>query len=219
MTDNTSIFRNACKEGDLNTVKISIKNGADIHSMDEYGLRFAYECGHREIVDHLIENGADISCQDNIIFRWASFRGDLGFVKFLHAKGTQTQVEIDKALNWACMEGHKEIIDYLIKNGANVYNNDNYPMRISERYGHIQIYNYLLDRFFTTRTVELSVKEFLKRKKIIPCDITIWYKNGGFSFDEIIYQKDFDDTFEFIKGYKDCMETVKRIKVKEYIKR
>ncbi len=63
----------AAANGHLNIVKLLIKEGADIHSMEEYALRQAAKFGHLDIVKYLVAEGADFDIRKSEPFRLARF--------------------------------------------------------------------------------------------------------------------------------------------------
>jgi len=58
--DLTSLFIQACKEGDLDRVKYLCEAGADIRSDNDLAVIWASENGHLEVVKYLVSLGADI---------------------------------------------------------------------------------------------------------------------------------------------------------------
>ena len=86
------------KRIDLDVIKSLFKEGADIHSCNDYALRWASEYGHLEIVKFLVENGADIHVWDDYALRRASQNGHLEIVKFLIKKGADIHIREDEAL-------------------------------------------------------------------------------------------------------------------------
>ena len=69
--DNSKGLHIAARKGYLNIVKFLIKEGADIHSMDEYALRQAARYGHLDVVKYLIAEGADFNIKNGEPFRLA----------------------------------------------------------------------------------------------------------------------------------------------------
>jgi ankyrin repeat protein len=52
VNQNEKLF-NACKTGDLKTVKHLVESGANIHAADDFTLRWATAKGHTKIVNYL----------------------------------------------------------------------------------------------------------------------------------------------------------------------
>lgn len=73
----------ACKTGDLPSVKKLVENGADIHSDNDFALRNASENGQLEVVRYLVENDADIHAKDDLALRNASENGHIEVVRYL----------------------------------------------------------------------------------------------------------------------------------------
>lgn len=69
--------------GDLNGVKQTIENGADVHTNNDESLRMASNNGHLNVVKYLVENGADVHAENDYSLRWASFYGHLDVVRYL----------------------------------------------------------------------------------------------------------------------------------------
>ena len=74
--------------GFLPGVKLALKNGTDVHTQNDYALRWASGNGHKDVVELLLKNGANV-----------------------HAYN-------DLALQWASENGHKDVVELLMKNGA-----------------------------------------------------------------------------------------------------
>ena len=92
---NKELLENA-KQGNLEKVKSSIKQGADVNAKNSYGwtaLIWSAREGHLEVVKYLIENGADIEAKDDD--DWT-------------------------ALILSSSEGHLDIVKYLVEQGADV---------------------------------------------------------------------------------------------------
>lgn len=107
------ILNETSKLGELNYVKWSLKEGADIHSGLEAPLMYAIDGGQLEIVKYLAEHGADI-----------------------HAGN-------DHALIEASRNRHLEIVKYLVEHGANIHAYDNEALKYAKYYGHSEIEEYL----------------------------------------------------------------------------
>ena len=66
--------------GELNLVKISLKKGANIHTQDDYALRWASCNGQLEVVKLLIKEGANIHDE---ALKYPRYYGHLEVVEFL----------------------------------------------------------------------------------------------------------------------------------------
>lgn len=76
-------------------------------------LELAAEKGHLEIVKYLVSNGANIHTSDDYPVRWAAYKGHFEIVKYLAGKGANIREKDNFALKMAVAEGHMEIILYL----------------------------------------------------------------------------------------------------------
>ncbi len=100
-------------DGRLDYVMIALKNGADIHKVSDYTLRWASERGHLDVVKYLVSQGADIHAGTDYALRFASERGHLDVVKYLVSQGADIHARTDYALRFAGENGHIEIVKYL----------------------------------------------------------------------------------------------------------
>ncbi len=143
---------NESGNGRLDHVIISLKNGANIHGLDEYSLRVASRCGHLDIVKYIVElKGANIYAQDDYALRWASLNGYIEVVKYLMGlkpDGANIHAKDDYALRWASLNGHIEVVKYLVElkpDGANIHALDDEALRYSSRYGYLDVVKYLVE--------------------------------------------------------------------------
>ena len=100
--ENQADFMAACKNGDYETAKLLLKNGANINKADKYQrtpLYVACRYGYLEVVKLLIQKGAYINGAD----------GDQDQETPLHASSKY---------------GHLEVIKLLLKNGADINKSD-----------------------------------------------------------------------------------------------
>src|SRR3989338_7549375 len=88
----------ACKNGDLNTIKYLVSHGVDIRYDDDYVVRLASKYGHLEVVKYLVEQGADIRAYDDDSVGMASKNGHLEVVKYLVSQGADIRAENDWAI-------------------------------------------------------------------------------------------------------------------------
>ena len=92
MSDLDKQLIEASKKGDLDKVKHLVKNGADIHTQDDYVLIWSAIYGHLDVVKYLVENGANIHTQDDYALRWSAGYGYLDVVKYLVENGADQKV-------------------------------------------------------------------------------------------------------------------------------
>lgn len=122
---------NAAIQGNLDKVKMLIKNGAKINIRDSRGtlpLVGASTTGRLEVVKFLISQGADVNASANLnrnnninSLMIASANGHLEVVKVLVENGANVNAKTNDggtALMMASAYGHLKIVDYLIENGA-----------------------------------------------------------------------------------------------------
>ena len=104
---------NSSKDGHLEVVKYLIKNGANVHAMNDKALICASNNGHLEIVKYLIKNGANVHADNDYALRYASNNGHLEIVKYLIKNGANVHAMNDLSLGWASKNGYLEIVKYL----------------------------------------------------------------------------------------------------------
>jgi len=75
------------RNGRLDHVMVALNNGANVHTENEAGVKWAIERGHLEILKYLVSQGADIHVGDDDLVVWASYGGHLEVVKYLVSRG------------------------------------------------------------------------------------------------------------------------------------
>jgi hypothetical protein len=85
----------------LETIKMLAEKGANIHTQNDFALRWASLKGHVEIVKYLVENGADIQVDNYKALIWASHNRNLEVVKYLVESGADIHAQNDLALIYA----------------------------------------------------------------------------------------------------------------------
>src|SRR6478609_7231949 len=120
-------------------VKELIVLGADIHSKDDYALRWASVKDYSETVKVLLSAGADVHALDDDALQWASRNGHTEIVKFLLASGADVHADNDEPLHWASRYGHTEIVNILLAAGADVHAYDDFALKWASRNGHTEI--------------------------------------------------------------------------------
>jgi hypothetical protein len=119
----------AVEQGDTNTVKLIIDDGADINAKNIDGmtlLMYASLRGHLETVRTLIVKGADVNAKKNdgvTSLMYASLGGHLEIVQALLAKGADVNAKKNDgitALLVATKSGKPEVVQALLAKGADV---------------------------------------------------------------------------------------------------
>ncbi len=135
--------------GRLDQVIISLKKGADMYSVDEYGdddgaLRSATKYGHLEVVKYLIENGTGAHTDDKeYAIGLASKYGHLEIVKNLVENGGDIHAYHNWSLRLASKYGHLEVVKYLVENGADIHDLNDEALRDAIRNGHTKVVEYM----------------------------------------------------------------------------
>ena len=127
----------AATNGNSNSVRESIVNGADVNAKSNRGWTALHEAalyGHVDIVKILIEKGANVDAKDEAgrtAFHWAAWRGHIDVVKFLIEKGADVDAK-DKnnetAVEIAIKFGHHQIAE-LIENSKKICSNNVDPKK------------------------------------------------------------------------------------------
>src|SRR5665647_246421 len=94
----THLLSDASAEGDLELVKYSIEQAADIHDDDDDALTQASYSGHLDVVKYLVEHGADIHARQDFALRLAIEKNRLDIVKYLVEHGANIHAKNDLAL-------------------------------------------------------------------------------------------------------------------------
>jgi hypothetical protein len=144
--DINEIFINVAELGYLETVKILINRGADIHIDNDEAIRWASLNGHLEIVKFLFGKGADIHADNNCAIRMASKNGHFEIVKFLFDKNADIHADNDYAIRLASSNGHLKIVKFLFGKGANIHSNNDYAIRWSSVNGHLDVVKFLFGK-------------------------------------------------------------------------
>ena len=107
----TKLLFEAAKEGELELLKYTQKNGISIHTEAERAFKNAIENGHLEIVKWLVASGASVNIFHGQPLIKAASYGRLEIFKFLETVGAHTNYE--KALMFAHTCGYLELEQYL----------------------------------------------------------------------------------------------------------
>ena len=141
----------ACKNGDLDRVRVSIQAGANVNAVDEDGdtpLHHASRYGRFEIVKALIQAEADVNAANKhgwIPLHHASYHDHTEIVLILIQAGANVNVtneDGNTSLHLACIYNITEIVKVLIQARADVNArkaNGWTPLRFASYNGHTEI--------------------------------------------------------------------------------
>jgi ankyrin repeat protein len=165
-----SAMRLAAIYGHLKIVKYLVKQGADIHAVNDLALQVAARYGHREVVQYLnnikerkltmnlneqlfneCENG-NLDKVKRLVKQGADIHADdLNKVKQLVEQGANIHARDDLALRLAAEYGHLEVVKFLVEQGANIHARDNYAendyaLRRAAGNGQLDVVKYLVEK-------------------------------------------------------------------------
>ena len=115
----TSRYAQICNRYDIDILKYFIKNGANIHSEQEYIMMTAARRGDIEIVKFLVSDGANIHVQEDIIVFKTAQSGNVELLKYLMDIGIDIHSQNDGAIIEAAKYGNLEMVKFLVSNGLN----------------------------------------------------------------------------------------------------
>ena len=134
----------ACRNGDLQTVKHLVSLDVDIKGNDNYAVKLASVHGYLEVVKYLVSLGANIRAQYDWSLRWASHNGHLNIVEYLVSIGADINAEHDWAVRHASKNGWLGIVKYLVSVGADINAENDYAVRWASHYEQLEMVEYLL---------------------------------------------------------------------------
>jgi hypothetical protein len=114
-------LRSASKNGHLEMVEFLVKSGADVHALNDEPLRAAAKSGRESVVAKLLELGANPDAQDGEALIESSKKGLSGIVNALLARRADPHFSDDQALRLAAYNGHADIVRALAANKADVF--------------------------------------------------------------------------------------------------
>lgn len=172
----------ACELGDLNKIKKSLKNGADINIIKERTekdevykvspLYIAVWEGYFNIIKYLIANGADVNkaVPRGTPLHFAVQEGNLFLVKYLINKKADVHVrdQYQKTpLFYAADTGDLYILQYLLEKGADVNARDhlNYtPLYYAVIKNHLATVKHLVKKSADIKTPYMDLIEIAREK-------------------------------------------------------
>lgn len=106
----------ACIEGHFQLATNLIENHNAPIEMDTLGL--AAMNGHDKLCSYLLSKGADVHSGNDYALRWACDHGQLKPVKLLVENGAYIEAQDNFSIFWANENKHYEIVDYLLEKKA-----------------------------------------------------------------------------------------------------
>lgn len=106
---------------DVETFKMFIKEGANLHDADDAALRFSAEHGYLETVKLLIEQKANVHASNNYALKFSASNGHLDVVKYLvqymiDQKKPIDNLDYDMAIQFSASNCHFSVTKFLVQN-------------------------------------------------------------------------------------------------------
>lgn len=92
--------------------------GADVHTSNDYALRWAARKGQVQAVLALLKAGADLHAENDEALRYAASHGCVPIVEILLDAGANIHAEDDAALRYAALNGSHKVVNLLLSRGA-----------------------------------------------------------------------------------------------------
>ena len=96
----------------------AVQCGADVHTSNDYALRWAAHKGQTQAVRVLLAAGADVHADNDDALRYASSHGCISVVEILLDAGANVHAEDDAALYYASLNGQYKVVKLLLNRGA-----------------------------------------------------------------------------------------------------
>lgn len=96
------------------------EKGADVHSSDNFSIRWAANGGHADMIRFLLEKGADVHARDDEALIRAVARGKLPAIEVLMKAGAKPNAQENKALLIAHKNKDIRIIETLLSSPENM---------------------------------------------------------------------------------------------------
>lgn len=136
----------AAQYGRIELVDFFLRNGADIHYMDDEPLIMASVIGHVGTVDYLLDRGSPIGARKGECLPLAAVNGHLEVINLLLNKGLEVDVQNNHALIVAARSGHTKAVELLLDRGADISVNNDQPLKVAVEFGNADTVRLLLDR-------------------------------------------------------------------------
>jgi len=102
--------------------------------------------GYLDMLHYLAEQGANLHTKNECGLRWATYNGHIDIVKYLQKHGANIHIGHNQPLLNAVSNGHLDIIKYLVECGAKIPTNDNLVISLAKKAQHTNIVKYLKEQ-------------------------------------------------------------------------
>jgi len=102
---------------DVSTFEYLINQGVDVHTKNDYAVRWASENGHLDVIQFLISKDADIRAKNDDALKRASEKGHLKVIRLLISNGADIHVDNNYILRRAAINNYLDVINFLIECG------------------------------------------------------------------------------------------------------
>ena len=131
--DDNLPIRQAALFGQLEKVKMLCEHGADIHSCNNFALRYAVKNGHDAVVKYLLTQGADPCVNNHETLMDAIQSGDFKIVSLLIEKIDFTEIDKnDSFIKSAIATLNPDIVSLLIERGVTLQYTDELLEKVKE---------------------------------------------------------------------------------------
>ena len=100
----------------VNTFRLLIEKGADIHAGSDYAFRWSVVYGYLDIVKYLLENGANIHADNDYALKWSARQGNLDLIKYLLENGANIHADYEYILMCSAGNGCLDAVISLWEN-------------------------------------------------------------------------------------------------------
>jgi len=148
-TNINSLLEDSIQANNMIGVKVALKNGADIHTNDDYAVRYVCYNNSLELVKYLVENGANIHANNNQPIRLASERNYINIVEYLIEKGVNITNVIketpnDSLLSHAINNENSYYVNMLLEYKIDIHCDDEYFLKKAYLKGNVDIIKSLI---------------------------------------------------------------------------
>ena len=145
------VFCIACENPRIEVLSYLVEMGANIHTDEEYGLRFATQTRNLDLVNFFVKRGANIQAKNNeALLNAVEILNNKAIVRYLIAHGADIHAGDDYVLRKYLSRqtvgpnNKGNFIKYLIRKGANVNAANGEPLILTCNSGNLDMMKYLI---------------------------------------------------------------------------